>query len=170
MPMAERYGQGQYLDGTDGFDILLIENDGALVKAARESFRDWRVVGAPSVKEAVRVLHENGNGFDCIILDLGLDDSEGQATLDKISFYSQAPVVVWTGSDLAGDFRKRILELGLYGVIPKGDFNRELIEAVVERAIYKRREERKNTTAMRLNAILDKFHARRREFLGQAGI
>lgn len=81
-------------------NLLIVEDD----EIMRESISllleedNIRITTTSNGKEALDLI-KNGN-FDCMILDLGLDDMTGCDLLKKMGKRNQMPVIIYTGKDL----------------------------------------------------------------------
>ncbi|MBN2618958.1 MAG: response regulator [Spirochaetales bacterium] len=84
-------------------NLLIVEDD----KLQRESIEalisgdDVNITGVGTGKDAYEELLKNK--FDCVILDLGLEDMSGYSLLDKIKNddnISHTPIIIYTGRDL----------------------------------------------------------------------
>lgn len=89
--------------------ILLAEDDPAaaamLVRQAQHIYRDGvRIVVAASLDLTLHYLEAEPGSFGAVILDLGLRDSSGLATWERVREAApETPLVVWTGSALTPD-------------------------------------------------------------------
>lgn len=60
-----------------------------------------------------------GKPFDCLVLDLGLEDSRGISTLEKVAQFYAIPTIVLT-TDESPELIKACLDLGARDVLVKG--------------------------------------------------
>ncbi|MCU1458068.1 MAG: kdpE [Actinomycetia bacterium] len=83
--------------------VLLVEDDDALRRALRMSFRarDFDVLEVATGEAALTVLAEQQP--DAIVLDLGLPGIDGFETLRRLRTYSTAPVIVLSARDRQRD-------------------------------------------------------------------
>lgn len=84
--------------------LLVVEDDEAMRKMIAELIGngDVEIVTVSKGKEAYNLL--KNEGFDCVILDLGLADISGFDLLEKIrkdEDMSHVPVIIYTGKDLS---------------------------------------------------------------------
>jgi putative nucleotidyltransferase with HDIG domain/PAS domain S-box-containing protein len=124
--------------------VLLIEDnpgDARLVKenlavAGAQAFNlDW----APDL--AAGLTHLAGNSVDAILLDLGLPDSSGFATFEKIHAHSpQTPIILLTG--LEDDaLAAKAVRSGAQDYLVKGDVAGRLLGRMIRYAIERKRSE-----------------------------
>src|ERR687894_2152425 len=115
--------------------VLLVEDDpdfAALVRrcvgglAGRPALRT-----AGSLQKALEVLR--GGAFDLVLADLGLPDSSGLATLQRLVVSTSCPVIVLTASDDAG-IREAALGAGAYEFLHKRDFDADVLARLVRLA------------------------------------
>lgn len=111
---------------------VLLVDDHPLILAALQSVIQGLgddVVGVASAA-AARTALARDNGFDLVLLDLGLDDADGFDVLAEFrAAYPALPVVVVSASDRASDVI-RAIDLGAMGFVPKRSSNTELMEAL----------------------------------------
>ncbi|ABV36259.1 Histidine kinase [Shewanella sediminis HAW-EB3] len=138
--------------------LLIVEDD----EIQRESIRqllgegDIHIVGVATGKQALQELETNR--YDCMILDLGLEDLSGFELLDKIRRSDSAarvPIIVYTGRELTVDEEK---ELSRYAesIIIKGVKSPERL--LDESALFLHRVESRLPAEQRgmLKAVHDK--------------
>lgn len=91
--------------------LLIVEDD----QLQRESIEelidgdDVEISGVGSGREAYDFMKETT--FDCVILDLGLEDMSGYDLLDKIKSdddISETPIIIYTGRDLSSEEELRL--------------------------------------------------------------
>lgn len=144
--------------------VLHVEDEPNLRLLMHELFgREWAIIhDASSIQEAIARIEEQGNNYQLIILDLGLEDSAGIDTVRMIRACSSAPIVVHTGegSWTSGEYEEMTRELGVYGIIEKSTFSVARIRAIIENAVRTAREE-----ALRqdVQEIKDEFTKYRRQ-------
>lgn len=93
----------------DQIELLLIEDDPSVASLMVEVLINqkptpnwpitYRIQQADTLKTALR--YAGGGAWDMIILDLGLPDSQGLETFNKLKAVAKAPILVFTG---AADF------------------------------------------------------------------
>jgi len=102
--------------------LLVVEDD----KTQRESIvqlvggRDVESTAVGSGQQALELLEQEN--FDCLVLDLGLEDMSGFALLEKIRLSDRAskvPVIIYTGRDLTKE-EERKLKAYAESIIIKG--------------------------------------------------
>lgn len=117
--------------------ILLIEDKKVVMQAfrfqlsEREGFQtDW----AQTLREAIEFLRRSE--YDSILLDLGLDDSQGTITIETLIDRTDRPIVVYTG-DTSEVTRESAIQKGAYAIFNKRDHGVDDIAlALVEAAMY----------------------------------
>ena len=113
--------------------VLLID-DHPLILSALQSVilgfgDDVKVSGVASAAAARETLKED-SGFDLVLLDLHLGDSDGFELLTELrNTYPALPVVVVSASDRTSDVIRSI-DLGAMGFVPKRASNETLFEAL----------------------------------------
>ncbi len=109
--------------------VLLVEDDNALRRALRMSFRgrDFDVLEVATGEAALNVLAEQQP--DAIVLDLGLPGIDGFETLRRLRTYSQAPVIVLTARDNQRD-KVEALDAGADDYVTKPFDPEELLARV----------------------------------------
>ncbi|HEV3229426.1 MAG TPA: response regulator transcription factor [Solirubrobacteraceae bacterium] len=116
--------------------VLVVEDDDAVRAAVCAVFEraGVRVSQAADGRSALRKLYEQRPRL--VVLDLGLPELDGHATLDRIRDVSDVPVLVLTGAD--GEVEKvRLLRAGADDYVTKPFGRQELLaraEALVRRA------------------------------------
>jgi len=127
--------------------ILVIDDDPAdlrLVELALGWFShtvDFSVEMASSLAEGLERLKE-GN-FDLVLLDLGLPDSQGLKTLDKVhKAFVEVPLVVMTGlTDEDAGFEA--IKKGASDYLVKGQFDKELLVRTIRYSLERKKAEEK---------------------------
>jgi two-component system KDP operon response regulator KdpE len=79
--------------------VLVVEDDRQIVRTLRTSLqaRGYDVQAARDGSSALGLLH--GDGFDLVILDLGLPDMDGMEVLTRMRAFAEQPVIVLTVRD-----------------------------------------------------------------------
>ncbi len=117
--------------------ILVVEDNPADADFIRELLPATGRAGFPT--EAVARLAEavtrlQGGGIDLILLDLGLPDSQGLATLQRLhSAAANVPVVVLTGTD-DDELGAVAMQAGAQDYLVKGQINRNLLMRTIRYA------------------------------------
>ena len=117
-------------------NILLIEDDENDYELTKELLPNGKtqIVWAQTLKEALEKI--SAGLFDIILLDLGVPDSQGLATLDRIAeVLSRAPVlIVLTGND-DDELAHEALKRGAQDYLVKGQVTPELMRRSLRYAI-----------------------------------
>jgi len=105
--------------------LLVVEDDAGQRTALLELLGRLEGVETVAVDNAAAALQKltEKPGFDCLLLDLGLPDVDGRdlvAELKKQPEYSELPVIVYTGRELAPDEEKRLRRY-VDAIVAKGD-------------------------------------------------
>lgn len=79
--------------------VLLIEDNEVMRLLAKTTLKDVSLSMAGSLKEAQSLIQ--ANGFDLILLDIGLPDGDGLSFLSQMNEapYAQTPVIIITGKN-----------------------------------------------------------------------
>lgn len=130
-------------------NVLLIEDNEGDSRLVSEYLLEnneyyFNVTCAKSVKEGISLIDYNGaeffDVFDVILLDLGLPDSLGILTFEKVkSKLSNVPIVVLTGSTLERNDLRHCLELSHQFLIKGHIDSNTLVDAIV-RSIEKEKD------------------------------
>ncbi len=116
-------------------DVLLIEET-----LAETSAEEFELAHAGCLDHALRLM--NVERFDAVLLDLGLPDSDGLATLAAVqSAVGAAPVLVLTGMDDERSALKAV-QLGAHDYLVKGQVFGTMLARTVRHAIERARTER----------------------------
>jgi CheY-like chemotaxis protein len=111
--------------------ILLVEDDDKLARVLSKQLEknDYEVTHCSSLSDSLETIIEHK--FDLVLLDLGLPDSSGLETYDKISkVKSNIPVVVLTGLDDEG-VAVSAVKKGAQDYLVKGEVgNRALLRSL----------------------------------------
>lgn len=91
--------------------ILVVEDDIVQLESVQKllSLQNVETVGVQSAAECLQKLSQET--YDCMVLDLSLQDASGYSlleTLSKDDAYSFPPVIVYTGRDLSADDEQRL--------------------------------------------------------------
>lgn len=145
-------------------EILLVEDNPADARLIEEyvAERSWleSESGRPSVENVDRLedaVVGGIEGFDIVLLDLGLPDSSGLATLDTMLEAGTAPVVVLTGLD---DERVGVeaVERGAQDYLVKNDLTPRLLQQTLRYAVQRNRQqeelEQRNAELALLNQVV----------------
>lgn len=127
--------------------VLLVEDDlgdrRLFDRQIRSSGLDLTVVPVDTVAAAVEVL-EGGDPVDVVLLDLGLPDSGGMQTLDRVAATgADVPVIILTGLGEDPELAVTALRRGAHDYLVKGETTgAELVRAIryaIERSQMQRR-------------------------------
>lgn len=148
--------------------ILQVENYEPHVHLMKSYCPDWGGPGqsqwfsAPTVEGATQIIHREGNNFQLVIVDLGLDDYEGIKTIEQLRPLTASPIAVCTGNEGAlKEITRRSKELGIYGVILKAvTFTREKVVPILRDAYTTWRDEVMVPEVAKLNADIKRDTAR----------
>ena len=148
--------------------ILLVDDDPAIVSVLSRflGHQGYTVVGAGTGQEALNCLQ--CEVFPLVILDLKLPDIPGIELLENLK--SQAPdteVILFTG--LGGmESAVQALRLGAYDYIVKSELRLPDLQAVVDRALERRRLSQANRELLQhLQQAQEELEARRKAELAQ---
>lgn len=115
---------------TDTLDILYVEDDRTIAFALKDALGEHefaRVQVAWTLKSAIDVLRRMR--FDLVLLDLGLQDSEGLGGVRSIRSATASPIVIYTGRAEVDDeesFQRACISAGADGYIEKSGDIRQL--------------------------------------------
>jgi signal transduction histidine kinase/DNA-binding response OmpR family regulator len=143
--------------------ILVVEDDEASARLVRELLRDRRELlleHASSLGEATARLAQGG--VDLVILDLGLPDSQGLQTFERLSgTFPDTAVVVLTGRD-DEETAAQAVKRGAQDYLPKGRVDGLLLTRSILHALERKRvarsleeSERRLRAAQRLARVGD---------------
>lgn len=145
--------------------LLIVDDDPlfrrfVLAALQESSFARLDVVAAGSVAEAVEAV--GGAAPDCILLDLGLPDSQGIDTVRKILAHAPGiPIVVLTGEAEEEALASLALEAGVQDFIEKRHMEPQTLGRAIQHALDRARWlveiERKNEELRQRNRDLDDF-------------
>jgi DNA-binding response OmpR family regulator len=142
--------------------ILLVEDNPADVRLVREALRnapgeEFELTQRGQLADALADLDQCG--FDAVLLDLGLPDSQGIETLAKVHHHTRrrAPVIVLTGlNDEA--VAVQAVRQGAQDYLPKTGLSNELLKRTLRYAVERHRGQ----------DALRESEARQRELAGEA--
>jgi CheY-like chemotaxis protein/CHASE3 domain sensor protein/putative methionine-R-sulfoxide reductase with GAF domain len=111
--------------------LLIVEDNSEQNKAIRELIGngDVKCFSAYSGVEAYEMMVNEG--FDCVIVDLGLPDMTGFELMQKIKDNTElrkTPIIVYTGRDLTKDENNRLNKLASTVVLKTVDSNERLLD------------------------------------------
>lgn len=121
--------------------LLLIEDNPSDVRLIQETLNKFErfvfeITNVESLKEALKLL--NKRCFDVILLDLGLPDSQGLATFEKIKLYApELPIVILSGLEDESLALQAIQE-GAQDYIEKNSLDRRLLVRLLQYAIERK--------------------------------
>lgn len=125
---------------TNPIYILLVEDNPGDARLVKEIISDAisskiHITCAENLKEAIEILSHAS--IDVILLDLGLPDSSGFETFEKISHrFSTVPIIALTGN--ADEvLNMRILREGGQDYLTKNDLNNNLLIRAISQAIQR---------------------------------
>jgi signal transduction histidine kinase len=123
-------------------NILLIEDDEDDFELTKELLGNGKtqIVWVQTLKKALDEISEQL--FDVVLLDLGMPDSQGLSTLDRIAeaFHQMPVIVVLTGND-DDELAQNALKRGAQDYLVKGQVNRELLQRSLRYAIERHKIE-----------------------------
>ncbi|MDI6852223.1 MAG: diguanylate cyclase [Deltaproteobacteria bacterium] len=148
--------------------ILLVDDDPDIVHVLSRflAHQGYSVIGAATGREALKSLQSEI--FSLVILDLKLPDVPGINILEQLKSLSpDTEVILFTG--LGGlESAVQALRLGAYDYIVKSELRLPDLQAVVERALERRRLNRANQELLRhLQQAREELAARRKAELAQ---
>ncbi len=124
----------------NAFRVLLVEDNRGDSILVGEALRDpegvYRVERATTLAEALERV--DGEAFDAVLLDLGLPDSQGLATLTPMLRASGAPILVLTGLD-DEEFGLEAVHEGAQDYLVKGRTSEEVLRRSLRYAIERAR-------------------------------
>jgi len=120
--------------------ILLIEDDEVDVKSFRRSLdkskKRHSLQTASTLQEALDLIKSDKP--DIVVSDLGLPDSTGQGTYEKLLCYPELPVVVLTGLD-DEELAQNAINKGAQDYLVKGSFNHIFLMRTINYAIERKK-------------------------------
>jgi DNA-binding NarL/FixJ family response regulator len=113
--------------------VLLVDDHPLILTALQAVIQglgdDVTVFGVASADEARRALQQDA-GFDLVLLDLSLGDTDGFDVLAEMrASYPALPVVVVSATERTADVI-RAIDMGAMGFVPKRASNRDLFDAL----------------------------------------
>lgn len=114
--------------------LLIVEDDEKHNKAIRELIGNGDVKCSSTYSGAEAFALLSKDGYDCIIVDLGLPDMSGFELLEKIKGnekLSRIPVVVYTGKDLTKEESNRLNKLANTVVLKTADSQERLLDETI---------------------------------------
>jgi CheY-like chemotaxis protein len=136
--------------------LLVVEDDETQRKAIHDLVSvggDVDITAVASEKEALETLAKGS--FDCMVVDLGLPDSDGYGLIEKIKQkpeYSELPIVVYTGRELGKKEESRL---------------RRYVESIIPKGIAKAPERLLDETSLFLHRADAKIPEEQRKALGE---
>lgn len=129
-------------------DILLVEDNPGDIRLLEEALRetgadDIRLLPASSFAEAVEKIAGGGTngGFDAMLLDLSLPDSQGLETVRRALRHApDLPVLVLTGAEDEAVGTEAV-RLGAQDYLTKGNLDGRLVSRAIRYAIERKRAE-----------------------------
>lgn len=152
--------------------VLHVEDERNVRFMVRHYFGgEWaRIDEADTVRAGLELIENNGNGYQLIILDLGLPDGEGIETIRTFRACTVAPIVIYSGlqGPVIEEIEQNAKQLGVYGVIRKGiTFSEDRIRAFIENAVRTWREERYAKTLREIADQIDGITLHRRKVINE---
>lgn len=133
--------------------ILLIEDDIVYANLIKESFGtslNFKIYSAGSLAEGLNFLSQD-IGFDAILSDLTLPDSQGIQTFDAIhSLVPHLPIIILSGVD-DDVVVQYTLQNGAQDYLLKGNVNNLLLKRTINHAIERKQIEQRLKDALDLN-------------------
>ncbi len=122
-------------------NILLVEDNPGDVYIIKDhlknSRKNYNITHSSSLTDALKLLSESD--FDAVLLDLGLPDSFGLETLERIKVSSvKSPIIVLTGLD-DEDIALKSLKEGAQDYLVKGKLDAENIGRTIRYAIERKK-------------------------------
>ena len=115
--------------------VLLVEDDQDFAALVRRCVAG--LSGAPGLRSAGTLAEAleglRSAAFDLVLADLGLPDSSGLDTLQRIAAASSSPIIVLTAADDPG-IREAALAAGAYEFVQKQDFDSRVLARLVRLA------------------------------------
>jgi HTH-type transcriptional regulator, bacterioopsin transcriptional activator and related proteins len=138
--------------------ILHVEDEGLILMMMRKAFQGVTIDEVSSIRDAVAHIQFVGNNYDCIILDLGLPDSEGVESVRTIHLASASPIVVNTGGDTK-DLEVLAEALGVYEICHKATMTSSGMRRAVEGAVAKHQLRRMEGLLRDMKGEREKYRA-----------
>jgi diguanylate cyclase (GGDEF)-like protein len=125
--------------------VLLVEDDPDDAMLAREALSEqWdrsriRVEHLTCLEDAIEAVLTEDSAFDAVLLDLGLPDSQGMETVERmVAAAPEIPVVVLTGIN-DPQLGVEAVQRGAQDYLPKGHFDSHLVIRAIRYAIERHR-------------------------------
>jgi CheY-like chemotaxis protein len=125
LPVSEKIVDDEFISkksiskGTE--TVLLVDDEDMIIDVGQALLTKlgYRVIGVHSGKEAVEVIHRQGDGVDLVILDMIMPKMDGGKTFDRIrDICPQIPVMLSSGYAMNSQAEK-IMNRGCDGFIQK---------------------------------------------------
>jgi PAS domain S-box-containing protein len=125
LPVSEKMVDDEFISkksiskGTE--TVLLVDDEDMIIDVGQALLTKlgYRVIGVHSGKEAVEVIHRQGDGVDLVILDMIMPKMDGGKTFDRIrDICPQIPVMLSSGYAMNSQAEK-IMNRGCDGFIQK---------------------------------------------------
>lgn len=113
------------------FKIILIDDDPAIHRLFRATFKDWTIDSALTKEEAAATMEANGH--QVVVMDIRLRESAGYEVIDWVKKQWGRPVVVLSGY-VDDEVYKGFMARGASAVLQKGAWKPFEIRQAVERA------------------------------------
>lgn len=140
----------------EGLHVLLVEDsdsDAFLLKSSLAGIAgtNFRISQSRKVADAEVLL--SGSRFDVVLTDLGLPDSEGLETFDRIHMAARGvPVVVLSGND-DEELALATLQRGAQDYLLKGEHTSRAVARTIRHAVDRRRIQEKLLRFQRMDAL-----------------
>jgi PAS domain S-box-containing protein len=150
--------------GSGKIDILMVDDDPGAYRLLKLILKEspkpveFVVESAGTLADGLNSLAERN--FDLVMLDLGLPDSNGVETVDKVcQAYPHIPVVVLTGLD-DEEAGIQAIKKGASDYLVKGKYFRDMLVRTIRYALERKEvEQRSRQSEERLKAIMDNVQA-----------
>ncbi|MCK9235118.1 MAG: type IV secretion system DNA-binding domain-containing protein [Bacteroidales bacterium] len=148
------------------FNILFIDDDCStylpvLTPVAKN--QGFTIYGLDNVREGLKLLGENPDAMDAVLLDIafGQNEMQGLEALKEIKqMYPYLPVIMLTGSDQTTDLHKVVecMRNGAYDYVGKQHLDPDQLFKVLYEAIHKSRQQYRFEKIMTNNDSTGFFH------------
>jgi DNA-binding response OmpR family regulator len=130
--------------GTECLNVLLVEDSRKEAQLTQRQLADiddeFAVYNVSSLKAAQETL--NREHFDAVVLDLGLPDAQGLASIDRLTqLFPELPLIVLSGRGDAWAIMGA-LEHGVQEFLHKDECSGTLIRQAILRAIFRKSMEK----------------------------
>jgi diguanylate cyclase len=126
-------------------NVLVVEDSPADARLLKEAIKDSgseaqiRLTFEETLARAEARLAEAGDGFDCVLLDLGLPDAQGIENVQRIRAINRfQTVVVMTGLE-SEEAALGTIQRGAQDYVLKGRYNGHVLMRILRRAIERNR-------------------------------